>query len=154
MSKFEEANENVMEILRRVIRDHFPELGQSNIKVIINTKKRMSGGKIVLGRMEKANDLIKFFTTDDTTNEEGYDYIMSLDGCAVDLATPEDLERLIRHECRHTLVDTDSRKPYKLRGHSIEDFHSEIRLNEDHPRWGEELAGRVLEQYETEDEAE
>ena len=94
---------------------------------------------------------MRFFTIDESGADEGYDYLMRLDKKAwTEIMTAEDKKRLVRHELRHSDVDFDSNNPYKIRGHSIEDFYSEISLNEDDARWGERVAAATFSAYEIE----
>lgn len=151
-TRFTEVTQDVLDTLRQVREDFFPELGGAEILCIFDTKKKKSKGKIVLASISTTNDLQKFLTLEDTGTEEGYDYFLKIDKNAWESATPQDKIRLIRHELRHTLVDNESAKPWKLRGHSIEDFYTEIRLNEDNPRWAQELSARVENAYELENE--
>ena len=140
--------EDVYEILKEVREDHFPELSGAEILCIFDTKKKMQKGKLELASIVTTNDLQKFLTLDETGTEEGYDYIIRVDKNGWGCATRADRTRLLRHELRHTLVDSENAKPWKTRGHSIEDFYTEIRLNEDNPRWAQELVGRTLMKYE------
>jgi hypothetical protein len=97
--------------------------------------------------------MMRFFTIDESGSREGYDYVMRLDKKAWDLMEKPDRVRLIRHELRHSNVDIDSEtNPYKLRGHTIEDFYSEIRLNQDDPKWAERIGAATLSAYERESE--
>jgi len=148
--RFLEVSEEEYNILRTVRETHFPELAGCNIKIIFDTKKRMTGGKIVLGSIQKPNELTRFFMIDEAGTDEGFDYVIRLDKKCWDLMNLEDKKRLMRHECRHTDVDFDSTTPYKLRGHTIEDFYSEVALNEDDPRWAERAAASTVSAYEQE----
>jgi len=149
--RFEEAPTEVYEILRECKDQHFPTLAGCNIKVVFDLKKRMSGGKLTLGSLQKPNELLRFFTIDESGNDEGYDYLMRIDKKAwTEIMTSGDKKRLVRHELRHSDVDFDSSNPYKLRGHSVEDFYSEITLNEDDPRWGERVSMATFSAYEIE----
>lgn len=61
----------------------------------------------------------------------------------------EDKTRLIRHELRHSDVDGESEKnPYKIRCHTIEDFFSEVKLNEDDPYWSRRVGESLMAAYE------
>lgn len=149
--RFEEAPDEVYEIMNVVREANFPELAGCNVKVVFDLKKRMSGGKLVLGSLQKPNELLRFFTIDEVGNDEGYDYLMRVDKKAwTEIMTAEDKKRLLRHELRHSDVDFDSTNPYKIRGHSIEDFYSEIPLNADEPRWSERVGQATLSSYEIE----
>lgn len=151
--RFEDGSDLAHEIMQECITEHFPELQGCRIKIIFDLKKRMSGGKIVLGSLQKPNEMLRFFTIDEAGSREGYDYVMRLDKKAWDLMERIDQKRLIRHELKHTNVDLDSEtNPYKTRGHTIEDFYSEIRLNEDDPRWAERIAASTISAYEAERE--
>jgi hypothetical protein len=147
-TRYEQVTEDVYEILKQVREEHFPELAGAEILCIFDTKKKKAKGKLALASIQGTNDLQKFLTLEDTGTEEGYDYILRIDKNAWEIAETMDKIRLIRHELRHTKVDHEAAKPWGIRGHSIEDFYTEIRLNEDNPRWAQELAGRVMVAYE------
>ena len=147
--RFKDCTDDVFEILKKMIKKHFPELAGCNICLIFDLKKRMKGGNIVLASIQKPNEMLRFFTIDDAAGAgEGYDYVIRIDKNAWENIEEIDKERLIRHELRHTSVDFDSDNPYKIRGHSITDFYSEVKLNEDDPRWAERVAAVTLSVYE------
>ena len=148
--RFDDGNEEAYEIMRAVREDHFPELAGCNIKIIFDNKKRMTGGKIVLGSIQKPNELTRFFMIDESGEDEGFDYVIRLDAKCWDLIDNADKTRLMRHELKHTAVDHDATTPYKIRGHTIEDFYSEVTLNEDDPRWAERAAQSTMAAYEQE----
>lgn len=148
--RYEPVTEDVLEILKNVREKHFPELGGAEILCVFDTHKRKHGRKIVLADIKKASKFEKFLTIDDTGSQEGYNYIIRIDKKAWEIAGSEDRIRLIRHELRHTEVDNDAKEPWKLRAHTIEDFMSEIRLNEDNPKWARDLVGSVAAAYEME----
>lgn len=148
--RFEDVPDNVVEQMNRIKRDVFPELSGARIKVLYDLKKRMSGGKIVLGRMQKTNDLLRHLTIDDANNEEGFDYIMYIDKTAFENIEESDRIRLIRHELQHCEVDLDSNSnPYKIRDHEISDFYDEIEYNKDDPRWAERCVAVAESIYES-----
>jgi hypothetical protein len=149
--RFEDGSDESYAIMKEMMESYFPDLQGCRIKIIFDLKKRMSGGKIVLGSLQKPNEMTRFFTIPEAGSREGYDYIIRLDKKAWDLMESSDKKRLIRHELRHTSVDLDSEtNPYKTRGHTVEDFYSEIRLNEDDPRWAERIAAATISAYEAE----
>lgn len=151
--RFEEVTPSVIRLMERIRDGNFPELIGAKIRILFDTKKRTSGGKIVIGRIQKTNDLLRHFTEDEEA-EDGCDYIMYLDQMIFNNIEEEDQIRIIRHELRHTLVDLDSNSnPYKIRGHSIEDFYSEIELNQDDPRWAQRVAELGSHLYEQERDA-
>ncbi len=150
MSRFSDVTQDVKDMIRSVRAEHFPELRNAEILPLFDKKKRMSGGALVLGRIQKSNDLIKKLT--DEVVDEGYDYIMYLDKKMWESSAEMDRERVIRHEFRHCFVDLDARgTPYKLIGHTIEDFYEEVELNEDDPRWRVRLAEITYAAYDMED---
>lgn len=150
MSRFGDVTQDVKDMVRAVRAEHFPELRNAEILVLFDKKKRMSGGALVLGRIQKTNDLIKKLS--DEVVDEGYDYIMYLDKKMWESSADMDRERVIRHEFRHCFVDLDARgTPYKLIGHTIEDFYEEVELNEDDPRWRVRLAEITYAAYDMED---
>ena len=136
--RFEDASKETVDLVNVVRKEIFPELASANIKVLYDIKKRMSGGKMVLGRMQKTNDLLRHLTIEDAKDEEGFDYILYLCKAVYDNVDEGDRVRLIRHELQHCDVDLDSNtNPYKLRGHEISDFYDEIEYNKNDPRWAE-----------------
>lgn len=144
MNRYEDVTQDEYVILNEIRDRHFSELAGAEIKIVFDTKKRKSGGKIVLARIKKPSEVEKFLCA------VPVDYIIFLDQNAWTLADSEDKVRLLRHELRHTDVDSDSSKPYKLRNHSVEDFYREIDLNSEKPRWSEELGLLVDMKYEEE----
>lgn len=150
MSRFVDVTQDVKDMVRAVRAEHFPELRNAEILVLFDKKKRMSGGALVLGRIQKTNDLIKKLS--DEAVDEGYDYIMYLDKKMWEGSAEMDRERVIRHEFRHCFVDLDARgTPYKLIGHTIEDFYEEVELNDDDPRWRLRLGEITYAAYDMED---
>jgi len=148
-TRFQTAPQEAYTMLREVRREHFPELRNAEILILMDKKKRMSGGAIVLGRIQKANDLIKALTEE--TVDEGYDYIIYLDKKMWNNCDDVDKERVVRHELRHTFVDLDARgSPFKLIGHTIEDFYEEIELNNDDSAWRMRVAEVIAIAYEDE----
>ncbi len=146
-TRFENAPQSAHDMLREVRREHFPELRNAEILILMDKKKRMSGGAIVLGRIQKSNDLIKALTEE--TVDEGYDYIIYLDKKMWNQCDVVDLERVMRHELRHCFVDLDARgTPFKLIGHTIEDFYEEIDLNNDDSTWRMRVAEVIAIAYE------
>jgi hypothetical protein len=128
-NRYEDVTEDVNDKLEDVRHRHFSWLKNASIKVIFDTKKRVAGGQMVLGKIVKPNDLVDFFC-------EGYDYIIILDKVCWNNITETDRERIMRHELRHVDYDIEDEKdPYKLVDHEITDFYDEVTLNQDDPRW-------------------
>jgi hypothetical protein len=138
--KYENVSSEVMDLFKKTRDEHFPELINAKILILSCNKKRKNKGNIVLGSISKPNELVKFLTKDQEP-DEGYDYIMVLDKYLIDACNKEDLEKILRHELRHTYVDLESEKnPYKLVGHNYEDFIEEVELNKDDPNWAQRAA--------------
>jgi len=151
--RYEDVTDTVMEMFRRVKSQYFPELKNAKIKVLFDLKKRKSGGQVVIGRIVKANDLIRHLTKNGNA-EEGYDFIITLDKKCWDHITDEDRVKILRHEMRHTSHDLESEdNPYKLVDHSILDFYEEVEMNQSDPRWRERVAILTEDIYEQEKEA-
>ncbi len=143
MNRYEDVYESVYEKLTEIRKQYFPELKNAKTKIIFDTKKRVSGGQICLAKIVKPNDLVRFFTKEETeTFGEGYDYIIILDKICWNNISDIDRVRILRHELRHTCYDIESEdNPYKLVDHEITDFYDEITLNQDDPRWKQRVAG-------------
>ena len=150
--KYEDVSSDVMDLFKKVKDEHFPDLVNAKILILSCNKKRKHQGNIVLGSLSRPNELVKFLTKDQEP-DEGYDYIMILDKYLIDACDKEDLEKVVRHELRHAYVDIETEKnPYKIVGHSYEDFVEEVELNKDYPNWAQRAALVVDTCYENEDE--
>jgi hypothetical protein len=145
--RFIDVDQDVLDLIREVQAEHFPELRNVKIKYLFDTKKRMSNGKVVIGRCQRTNEIIKHLTVDEAGDEEGYQYLISFDYEAYSAITRTDRIRLIRHELRHVLVDEEARQPYKINPHNVEDFMEEIELNTDDVRWAERVASLAEQIY-------
>lgn len=138
--RYEEAPSQIVGLVNKTIAESFPAVRNANIKVLFDTKKRSSGGKFVLGMMQRPNELIKFLT-ESKMNPEGVDYVMYLDKAVFEVIDEEDQVRIIRHELQHCDVDPENENdPYRLRDHEITDFYDEIKYNEKDPRWLERVS--------------
>ena len=147
--RYEEVTEEVKKLFREVQAKYFPELKNAKIITLFDVKKRASGGRVVLGRIMRTNDLLRHLTKDEAVAIEGYDYIITLDKEGWNAIGDADRVRLLRHELRHTHYDIDSESnPYRLLDHSITDFYEEVELNKDDPRWRERVATIVEDIYE------
>jgi len=149
MMRYEDGDENLVQVFLEVMEDRFPQYQYLNFKLVYDLKKRIKSGKITLASIELASPKIKYFSQDEKA-AEGYDYILFVDQKAWALANDADKKRLISHELRHVFVD-EKDKP-KLVGHEIEDFYQEIKLNEDDPEWGRKLVRLVTDVYDQEKE--
>ena len=135
MIRYEEVTEHCMQLVNQVINQYFPDLSSVKIKFLFNTKKCSRGGRLVLGKCQKPNDLAKHFSLPEAKNEDGYQYVITIDKIAYDNSEDIDRLRLLRHELRHVLVIRDEDTKYKIEPHNIEDFVEEVQLNADNPDW-------------------
>lgn len=150
MIRYEDAPSRVYKVLKFVRDGWFPELKGARILPVFDLKQSRSKGKVTLASIRLASDLQKYLTMEGTQESTGYDYILIIDkiawkkaGKSIKHAISQDRIRLIRHELRHTRVSMSAQKPYGLRSHTVEDFYSEIKLNNKDPRWAERLATNV-----------
>jgi hypothetical protein len=151
--RYEEVTNDVQRLFDQVQTTHFPELRNAKIILLFDLKKRSSGGRVVLGRIMKTNDLLRHLTKDEAVAIEGVDYIITLDREGWNAIGDEDRIRVLRHELRHTYYDIESEdNPYKLVDHSITDFYEEVELNKDDPKWRERVATVVADIYEQQKE--
>jgi predicted metallopeptidase len=146
MTRFEDVSEDVLDLMRELRAEYFPDIRQAKIKVLFDLKKRMSNGKVVLGRIQKTNEIVRKLTEDDV--DEGYDYIIYLDKLCWNNIARQDQIRILRHELRHIFCDIESSSPWKIIPHDIEDFSEEIELNKDDISWASRVSELLLVLYE------
>lgn len=132
MFRYEEADENLTEVFLNVLEKYFPVLQFLKFKLIYDTKKRVSKGKIILASIETASPKIKFLSKDKIAID-GYDLLLIADQKIWQVANEKDKIRLLRHELKH--VQIDEKGGVTIVGHEIEDFYSEIEANRDDPEW-------------------
>ncbi len=148
--RYEDANESLVEVYLKIAEERFPNTcANLNIKLMFDTKRRVSRGKLTLASVEIASEKIKYFTKNEV-ELDGVDYILIVDKKAWELANEKDKARLVSHELRHVFVDETGKR--KLLPHDIEDFAAEVKLNVDAPDWGNNLATLVIDVYEQEKE--
>lgn len=148
--RYEDADESLVEVYLKVAEERFPNTcANLNIKLMFDTKRRVSKGKLALASIEIANAKIKYFTKHEVP-VDGVDYILIVDQKAWELANEKDRVRLISHELRHVFIDDNGK--HKLLPHDIEDFVVEVELNKDDPDWGRKLTTLVSDVYEQEKE--
>jgi len=148
MIRYEEVTEKALALANTVINQEFPLLENVKIKFLFDTKKRVSHGRLVLGKCQKPNELVKHFTIDEAKDSDGYQYVITLDKLAFEHMEDVDRIRLLRHELRHVLVDLDDDGPvYRIAPHNIEDFVEEIELNGDDPDWARKVGENVKKLY-------
>lgn len=151
MLRYEDCNDSLVEVFLDVLEKRFPVYGNLKFKLIFDTKKRVKQGKVVLASIELTTPKIKFFSKDKVV-VEGYDYVLTMDKKAWELANTADKERIISHELRHVFIN--EKEDCKIVGHEIEDFFAEIKLNEDDPEWARKLTQLVDDVYDQEKELE
>lgn len=152
--RFEDVTTDVKDLAREIISEYFPELRNTKINYLFDLKKRLSNGKLVLGKCQKTSEVIRHLTIDEAHDEDGFVYIIYLDKCAWSNIEREDKVRLLRHELRHVLLDPEAKNPYKIAPHDIEDFAEEVELNRDDVRWAERVANLAEQIYEQQREQE
>lgn len=142
MGRYYEADQSVYELMDSIINEYFGDLRNAKIKILMDTKTQINKltGRVKFGYIKTANEVEKFLTMDGQ-NLEGIDYIMFLSELTWSLAEDVNKTRIVRHELRHCFLDEKGN--YKLVPHEIEDFYVEIELNQDDPRWGQNLADLV-----------
>ncbi len=134
--RFEDVGNQYYLLMEEVIAKEHRHLAEASICILFDMQKRKTGDKYVLGRIKATNDELKAFAVSD----DGimYDYIMFLDKEVCLRVSDEDIKSLMYHELCHCKV-TEGANPYKIQGHEIETFYSEIERNKDNPRWSERM---------------
>jgi hypothetical protein len=149
-NRFEDAPESVIALVDEVQDKWFPELSRARFKILFDTKKRKSRGLWILARIQRTNEILRHLTKEEARSEVGFDYLLYLDKALWEAIEEKDRIRIVRHELRHCFYDLESKgSPYKLVGHDVEDFLSEIDLNKDDPRWRERCAAVATSLYDT-----
>ena len=145
MSRYYEADNSVMDLVQTLIYEdgRFPHLKPATIRGVMNSKPKIDKltSTLTFASIKLANEVEKFLTKDGH-NIEGIDYIIFIDDIVWELANDADKKRVLSHELRHTFVDDKGN--FRLVRHDIEDFHAEIRLNEDDPMWRQALGTVAL----------
>lgn len=149
MVRFIEADDSIVEVFIKTIEQRFTSLSQLNIKLVFDTKRRISEGKIVLASTELTNDKLKFFSRDNIAIS-GYDVIIIFDRKAWELSDEKNRMRIMSHELRHVFIDEKGK--VKIMPHDVSDFREEQQLNNDDPDWMNKLALLVDDIYEQEKE--
>lgn len=143
MCRYNDVDDNVVAVFLEVAESDFPEVSQLKIKLMFDTKKRITKGKFVLASTEVVNEKIKFLTATDL--EVGYDYLIIINRVAWECAEEDDKKRLLRHELRHIFVNENDK--CTILPHDVEDFAIEIEKNKDKPLWAENLIVAAVASY-------
>lgn len=148
--RYEPVTDEVYVAGEAVIMGFFPDLVAASILYVFDTKKRVSEGKIVVAKIKKMNEEMKFMAM----NDDGvtYDYVVFIDKNVWDVLDETDRKRILFHEFCHCTVDFEKKNPYNLRGHEIEGFYDEQNYNHDDPRWSERVSTVAESVYDPENE--
>ena len=138
MSRFEEATSDVIDKVQEVIRSKFPSLSGVNIEIVMDTKKRKSGGGYVLVKLDKSSPILRHISADNS-NPDGVDYILYLDKSVYIEMSDRDKIRVIAHGLYHSECDFEKEIPYGVRKPTVQTFYEEIADNSDDDRWAERL---------------
>lgn len=137
MNRYIDGSADLITVFTTVLNRDFPNLAGIRFKLVFDTKKRMSKGKLILASTELVNEKLRFFTSDEDA-PEGFDYITTVDSVAWEYASPEDKERIVSHELNHVFIDEKGK--LKLVSHDVEDFAREVQKNASNPGWAQDLA--------------
>jgi hypothetical protein len=138
ISRFEEAVTEVTDKVQQVVRGKFPQLSGCNIEVVMDTKKRKSGGRFQLVKLDKTSPILRHISATNT-NPDGVDYILYLDQTVYREMSNDDKERVISHGLYHAACDFEKDLPYGVRKPTVQTFYEEIADNLDDARWAERL---------------
>jgi len=147
--RFEDVGDEILEFVNSVKKEYFPELKSATIKVMFDTKKKTSKGRLQIATISKTNELQRYLTIDESNSTYGYDYFLYLDQMIWNNgATTKDKERIVRHTLQYTDVDMEKENPYILRGCEVMTFYDEIERNKDDPEWEARLMEVGISLYE------
>jgi len=139
MSRFTDVDPDTKKMINEIISKDFSHLTQAKIKMVFDQKKRKSGGRYQLGKMQKSNDLIRYLTSHEALDPEGFDYLMFIDENVFEVLEQMDKVRLIRHLLQYADIDFEAEKPYKIRKEEVITWYDELEYNKDDPKWFERL---------------
>ena len=150
-SRFEDVTDTHYKMMQEIIGKSFPHLNSAVIELVFDTKKRMTGGKYTIGKLQKSNDFTRHLSSSNSA-PEGVDYFLYLDKLIFENIDEADKTRIIRHELQHAEVDYEKTNPYGIRDHEITDFYEEVEFNKEDPRWVERVATVADALYNSDDE--
>ena len=128
-SRFEEATTDVVNNVQRVVRAKFPQLNGCNIEVVMDIKKRKSGGKFTLVKLDKASPILRHISADNVS-PDGVDYVLYLDKTVYQEMSENDRERIISHGLYYADTDFEKEIPYNVRKPTVQTFYEEIQDNQ------------------------
>jgi len=140
--KYDDVPESIYEMYENLKVKYFSHLANAKILFLVNKKKMMQRGNVVLGKIVKPNELVRYLSRNEAP-EDGYDYIILFDSNLIQHCEELDIERVLRHELRHAFFDSESKSPYKLIDHDFSDFYDEVELNKDDPSWAKRVSQTV-----------
>jgi len=139
MSRFTDVDPDTQKTINEIINKDFSHLAQAKIKMIFDQKKRKTGGRYQLGKMQKSNDLIRHLTSREALDPEGFDYLLFIDENVFEVLDQMDKVRLVRHLLQYADIDFEAEKPYKIRKEEVITWYDELEYNKDDPKWFERL---------------
>jgi len=139
MSRFSDVDPDTKKLINETISKDFSHLVQAKIKMIFDQKKRKAGGKFQLGKMQKTNELIRFLTSKETGDPEGFDYLLYIDENVFEVLDQMDKIRLLRHLLQYADIDYEAERPFKIRKEEVITWYDELEYNKDDPKWFERL---------------
>jgi len=151
--RYETMDTQTENFIKSTINSFFPDLRNAVFELVCDTKKRKSGGRSVISKIEKPNEVLRFVSSNEE-NPEGIDYVLMLDKNVWNELSDNDKTRVVRHVLQHTDVDFEKEMPYGLRKPEVSTFYSEIEYNKDDPEWMERLETIADSLYTREDENE
>lgn len=140
MGRYYEADASVHSLMDELIEERFGNtLRAASIKVLVDSKPKIDKltNRITFASIKCANEVEKFLSMDGH-NLSGIDYLIFISELVWELAGDVDKKRIMSHELSHAFLDEKGN--YKTVRHDIEDFYTEVRLNEDDPMWGQALS--------------
>ena len=140
--RYDDVPDSIYQLYEDLKGKYFPHLANAKVLFLVNKRKMISRGNIVLGKIVKPNDLVRYLSRNEAP-DDGYDYIIYFDSKLIQHCDELDIERVLRHELRHTFFDSDSKSPYKLVDHDFSDFYDEVELNKDDPSWAKRVSQTV-----------
>lgn len=156
--KFEEVTDECLELFNDVVENDpdFFSLGSAKFKLLFFNKKKKKSGQLVAAYIQKTNDLLRYMTSQEANDENGFDYIVYFDQNIWNEIADEDRKRIIQHELLHCVYKPSSKKnQYSLRDHTIQGFHEEVEretLEGGDQRWQERIFEVAESVYDKDDE--
>ncbi|KPA12913.1 hypothetical protein MHK_006891 [Candidatus Magnetomorum sp. HK-1] len=139
MSRFSDVDPDTEKLIKETISKDFSHLVQAKIKMIFDQRKRKTGGRFQLGKMQKSNDLIRYLTCRETGDPEGFDYLLFIDENVFEVLDQMDRVRLVRHLLQYADIDYEAERPFKIRKEEVITWYDELEYNKDDPKWFERL---------------